>query len=65
MPSEFRMPISNSLSDHSSKTLQQTTALLQAHQLVRQYYNHKVFVILHDNHQHESHKTYGPPTSVT
>jgi len=26
---------------------------------------HKVPVILHDNLQRESHKPYGPPTSVT
>jgi hypothetical protein len=39
--------------------------VLQAHLLLHQYYNHKVPVILHDKHQHESHHPYGPPTTVT
>ena len=28
--------------------------VLQAHQLLHQYCNHKVPAVLHDNHQHES-----------
>jgi hypothetical protein len=32
---------------------------------LQQDYIHKVPVILHDNLQRESHKTYGTPTSVT
>jgi hypothetical protein len=32
---------------------------------VYQDYIHKVPIILHDNLQRESHKPYGPPTSVT
>ena len=41
------------------------TVLLQGHQLVHQDYIHKMPLVLHDNLQHESHKPYGPPTTVT
>jgi hypothetical protein len=35
------------------------------HIYIYHYYIHKVPVILHDNLQRESHKPYGPPSSVT